>query len=129
MLNKKSKGGGDKKQKFNFYWIYAIIVVFVIVIQLFSWPAGTLKCSETEFEEFLEKKQVSRIDVINHKEAKVYIYSEDLTKPPHNTKNISNKDFLGKSGPHYQFIIPDNEKLRETLKKSSSRIQGDWQDP
>ena len=118
MINKKNKGGGSNKPKFNFYWIYAVIVVFVIVIQLFSWPAGALKCSETEFEEFLEKKQVSRVDVVNKAEAKVYIFPEDLTKPPHNSKNISTKDYLGKSGPHYEFIIPDNEKLRETLKKA-----------
>ena len=91
MINKKNKGGGSNKPKFNFYWIYAVIVVFVIVIQLFSWPAGALKCSETEFEEFLEKKQVSRVDVVNKAEAKVYIFPEDLTKPPHNSKNISTK--------------------------------------
>ncbi len=116
MLNKKNKG--SNKQKFNFYWIYAIIVVLVIIVQLFSWPVGTLKCSETEFEQFLEDKQVSKVEIINHKEAKVYIFSEDLSKAPHSTKNISKKDVFGKSGPHYQFIIPDNEKFRETLKKS-----------
>ena len=64
MLNKKNKG--SNKQKFNFYWIYAIIVVLVIIVQLFSWPAGTLKCSETEFEQFLEDKQVSKVEIINH---------------------------------------------------------------
>ena len=117
MLNKKNKGN-SKKQKFNFYWIYAVIVVLVIIVQLFSWPAGTLKCSETEFEQFLENKQVSKVEIINHKEAKVYIFPEDLSKAPHSNKNISKKDVFGKSGPHYQFIIPDNEKFRETLKKS-----------
>jgi cell division protease FtsH len=115
MLNNKNKGN-NKKSKFNFYWIYAVIVVLVIIIQLFSWPAGTLSCSETEFEQFLANKQVSRVDVVNHKEAKVYIFNDQLTQPPHNDNKISEKDVFGKSGPHYQFIIPDNEKFRETLK-------------
>jgi cell division protease FtsH len=117
MLNKKNKGKNNK-QKFNFYWIYAVIVVLVIIVQLFSWPVGALKCSETEFEQFLEDKQVSKVEIINHKEAKVYIFQEELSKSPHSAKNISKKDVFGKSGPHYQFIIPDNEKFRETLKKS-----------
>ncbi len=115
MLNNKNKGN-NKKPKINFYWIYAVIVVLVIIIQLFSWPAGTLSCSETEFEQFLANKQVSRVDVVNHKEAKVYIFNDQLNKSPHSDKKIAKKDVFGKSGPHYQFIIPDNEKFRETLK-------------
>ena len=115
MLNNKNKGN-NKKPKINFYWIYAVIVVLVIIIQLFSWPAGTLSCSETEFEQFLSNKQVSRVDVVNHKEAKVYIFNDQLNKSPHSDKKIAKKDVFGKSGPHYQFIIPDNEKFRETLK-------------
>ena len=121
MLNKKNKGKNNK-QKFNFYWIYAVIVVLVIIVQLFSWPVGALKCSETEFEQFLEDKQVSKVEIINHKEAKVYIFQEELSKSPHSAKNISKKDVFGKSGPHYQFIIPDNEKFRETLKKSQMKF-------
>jgi len=115
MLNNKNKGN-NKKPKINFYWIYAVIVVLVIIIQLFSWPAGTLSCSETEFEQFLSNKQVSRVDVVNHKEAKVYIFNDQLNQSPHSDKKIAKKDVFGKSGPHYQFIIPDNEKFRETLK-------------
>lgn len=125
MLNKKNTNG--KKQKFNFYWIYAIIAVILISINLFSWNSGILKCTETEFESFLSQKQVNRIEVINHKEARVYIFSENLNENPHSSKNIPNKNVFGgsNSGPHYTFIIPDNEKFRETLKAAEEKYKED----
>ena len=125
MLNKKNTNG--KKQKFNFYWIYAIIAVILISINLFSWNSGILKCTESEFESFLSQKQVNRVEVINHKEARVYIFSENLNEEPHSSKKIPNKNVFGgsNSGPHYTFIIPDNEKFRETLKYAEEKYKED----
>ena len=83
MLNNKNKGN-NKKPKINFYWIYAVIVVLVIIIQLFSWPAGTLSCSETEFEQFLANKKFRQ----NNSSPQFLLDQKKLTESFFGQKNV-----------------------------------------
>ena len=92
MINRKNTN--TKKPKFNFYWIYAIIAIILISINLFSWDSGIHKTTLPEFDGFIEQKHVRRVEVINQKEARVYIYPEYLDHPPHNAKNIPDKSSL-----------------------------------
>ena len=115
LKNKNNKGKGKGKNnipKFNFYWIYGIVFVILISINFFNpMNSGVLKTNYSDFKEFVEKVQVRKIEVINKKEARVYIYNEELQQPPHKNKNIPKKSVFGgpNNGPHYFFNIPNNE--------------------
>jgi ATP-dependent metalloprotease FtsH len=116
--NKKIKG---KLPKFNFYWIYGIVAVILISINLFN-PVNTgiLKSNYSEFKSFVENKQVRKIEVINKKEARVYIYTDQLYQLPHKDKNIPKNSVFGgpNNGPHYIFNIPNNETFSLYLEES-----------
>tara|TARA_B100001093_G_scaffold4021_1_gene4184 strand:+ start:229 stop:2241 length:2013 start_codon:yes stop_codon:yes gene_type:complete len=124
--NNKGKGKGNIP-KFNFYWIYGIVFVILISINFFNpMNSGIMKTNYSEFKQFIENNQVRKIEVINKKEARVYIYSEELEQPPHKGKNIPKKSVFGgpNNGPHYFFNIPNNETFSvflEDAQKSYAR--------
>lgn len=104
-LKNKFSGSSGKppqnKRPFNFYWIYAIIGIIIISLNLFTWGPGTSRLSYTEFEKMVENDQVDRIMVVNESVAQVTIKNEYLDKEPHN-KKIS-QPLVGSrtGGPHY----------------------------
>lgn len=116
--NKNEKPGGSRKgsqQKgdsgkkfpanpkfnFNFYWIYGIIIVLLIVTQMFSWGSAERETTYDEFQRtMLLPKDVDKIEVTNEV-AHIYIKRERLKEEKY--KAINTKGF-GKSenpGPHY----------------------------
>ena len=82
--------------------------------------SGVESTTYPEFKSFIEQKQVSRVEVINKKEAMVYISKDKLDQPPHD--RISKKGILGGSnnGPHYHFNIPNNETFSTFLEQTES---------
>ena len=118
--NNKKKIKGNLP-KFNFYWVYGIVAVILISINLFN-PVntGVLKTNYSEFKSFVENKQVRKIEVINKKEARVYISPDQLDQPPHKDKNIPKKSVFGgpNNGPHYVFNIPNNESFSSYLEEA-----------
>ena len=73
--NNPNNGGGGKKpgngpgRKFNFYWIYAIIFLIFIAIQVFgSMGATTENTNFQEFTSMVKDGDVEKVVVINEKE-------------------------------------------------------------
>lgn len=86
--------GKEKKpsNKINPYWIYGIVITAFIVIQIFSGGISDQSSNATtpaKFIEYLENGDVSKIEIINKREAKVYL-----------TKDASNKEVHKKSKPN-----------------------------
>lgn len=102
-----SKGSNGKKFptnpkfNFNFYWIYGIIIVLLIVTQMFSWGSAEHETTYDVFERtMLLPKDVDKIEVTNDV-AHIYIKREKLSEEKY--KAVNTKGF-GKSenpGPHY----------------------------
>lgn len=111
--------GGNKpqgKRPFNFYWIYAIIGVVIISLNLFTWSPSTAPITYTEFEQMVEKDQVEKITVVNETKAMVTIKRDYLDKEPHNKK--IKKPLVGSKvgGPHYAVELGSmREKFGEKL--------------
>lgn len=104
LKNKFSGSSGKKpqnKRPFNFYWIYAIIGVIIISLNLFTWSPSTSPITYTEFEKMVENDQVDKITVVNETVAHVTIKQDLLEHEPHNKK--INQPLVGSKvgGPHY----------------------------
>ena len=60
----------EKKQKnqFNFYWIYAIVAVFFIALQIFSFASNPLKKINKKefFTNFLIEGDVEKLTIVNN---------------------------------------------------------------
>ena len=77
------------------------------------------KTSYSEFKSFVDNKQVKEIVVINKKEARVYIFPDQLDQPPHKDKNFPKNGVFGpNNGPHYNFNIPNNESFSAYLEEA-----------
>lgn len=105
---KSNNGDNNPKKKFNFYWIYAIIFLVFIGIQLVGSFSGNVKPTTfTDFTEMLESKDVARVKIINQKRVLVYIKEKPL-KNSERYKDVRNNG-LGEGineGPHYAFEMP-----------------------
>jgi len=113
-----NKKGGKGKKPFNFYWIYAIVGLILISINLFNVNSSLSHVSPSEFRGMVEQGDISRVIVYNEKIAEVYVKQERLTDAPHNKKVKS--PMMGSAvskGPHYIFEIgPGKEEFANSLK-------------
>ena len=121
MINKKSnnqKNLNPKKFKFKIYWIYAIIFIFFIGIQLFNSDA-TKKTNFKYFnDKMLQQGKVEKITVINNEKAFIYIKREFLSEEEF--KNVSKKTF-GESqnlGPHFYINIGTVDNFEKKLENA-----------
>ena len=81
--NKQSNNNSNKKlPKFNFYWIYGIVAVVLIGINLMNFNGFyTKKIEENQLWEWIDKQKVQQVEIVNNSEVKVYInkkYINDL---------------------------------------------------
>lgn len=101
------------KTPFSFYWIYAIIAVALIAMQVLNFNGGLKEVRSSEFfENMLKQHQVVRIVVVpNEQIAEIYIGSEFLKLPQYA------KDALDKhpKGPHYKMKILSVESFKADL--------------
>ena len=130
MKNKKQsgvpKGLKDFKGfKFNIYWIYAIIFIFFIGLQL----VGTEVAKPTNWQEFnltmLQNGKVDKVVIINKEKAYVYIKKEFLSEEKF--RDVSKKPFGGtpNNGPHYYFEIGSVETFNDNLKEAQIKFDDD----
>jgi len=82
MANNNSTNSNDpanKKKGFNAYWIYAIIAVVLIGLQLVSWRPQAIEINENDFYELVEKGLVEKVELIkNDERAEVYLDMDQL---------------------------------------------------
>lgn len=117
-------GGNNNKKPFNFYWIYAVIGIALISLNLFNWQGGSSTITPSDFENMVVKKQVKEVVIVNHKVAKVYLTDEALQVPPHKEK--VKKPVMGGAqniGPHYTFEIGSGDVFDADLKLWSKEHQ------
>ena len=75
-----------KKPKFSPYWIYGLIIAAFLAVQIFSGGFGEesgKKISPTEFFEFLKQGDVKEVEIVNNREARVFLTKEALEKEIH----------------------------------------------
>lgn len=106
------------KRSFNFYWIYGIIIVVILSINLFTMSGGMVEIEPTEYSGFVAAGDVDRVVVVNDQVAHVYIKKDSLNKAPH--KDRIRSSMMGGAnvaGPHYAFNIGSIDAFQEELKK------------
>ncbi|MCB9179211.1 MAG: ATP-dependent metallopeptidase FtsH/Yme1/Tma family protein [Flavobacteriales bacterium] len=104
------------KRSFNFYWIYGIIILVILSINLFQYGGGTARISNGEYRKMLDAGDVERIVVVNDQTVKVFIKKDSLIKEPHKSK-IKGSPISGDnvSGPHYTFNIGSSNYEKDRL--------------
>ncbi|MBK8611906.1 MAG: hypothetical protein IPN85_00165 [Flavobacteriales bacterium] len=81
-----NNGKERPKRSFNFYWIYGIIILVILSINLFNYTGGVVPIDPTEYQKMLDAGDVDRIVVVNEQQVRVYIKKDRLSQPPHKDK-------------------------------------------
>ncbi|MBK8614759.1 MAG: ATP-dependent zinc metalloprotease FtsH [Flavobacteriales bacterium] len=116
---KNDRGGSERPRKsFNFYWIYGVIIVVILSIQLMQLSGGTRPIEINEYERYLNSGDVRRIDIVNDETVLVTIKKDSLAKKVHTDK--LGKEAAGNSaGPHYRFTIGNSDAAQNKLVASA----------
>ncbi|MEZ4808435.1 MAG: ATP-dependent zinc metalloprotease FtsH [Flavobacteriales bacterium] len=134
--DKKDRNEKDRpKRSFNFYWIYGIIILVILSINLFQYSGGMTRIDTTEYRKMLEAGDVEKILVVNDQMVKVFIKKDSLGKEPHKTK-IKSSPISGENiyGPHYVFNVGSSNLQKDRLVKEAEQhnveydyeIQDNW---
>ena len=129
MENNENRGGGNDpnrpgqpnrkpngKRRFNMMWIYAILALVLLGVN-FLWndsKAPQEDIDQGKLIELLEKQQVQRIDLVNGKDAEIYLNERGLAEyfpsAPTTDKGTT-------ATPSYTFRIGDLGRFEEMVKR------------
>lgn len=115
--------GNDKNPrkgpKFSIYWVYAIIAVVLLSLQLFDFRSKPKEISFQEFERnYLAPHDVDKLVVVNRRYVEVYIKEDRLSQPKY--KDVAKSNFGTNTGPHFQFTIGSEESFKQDLDKAQA---------
>ena len=107
--------------RFNIFWIYGAIAVFIIGWSLFSTEnADPLKSDWSVVEPLVEQGEVERIRVVNRETAEVFLKKEAAEKYRNGDEGALKR--LPATGAHLYFTIPSVDALREDLQLAESQL-------
>lgn len=118
----------NKKPKLSPYWIYGIIIAAFLGIQLFSGGFGsstTKKINPSEFFEYLDEGDVAKLEIVNGREARVYLTKEAAEQEIHKKSKPNNLFPSVTPQPNYTFEFGElklfQEKI-ETIKENNPSL-------
>lgn len=104
---KKPSDGGNK---FNSYWIYGLIALILLALNLFSLSSSSSEpIAWGRFEQMVRDGDVDRVIVINKEYVHVYLNPDKLAKYEDATESKFGNN------PHYYFQIGSAERFDEKL--------------
>ncbi|MBL4594443.1 MAG: ATP-dependent zinc metalloprotease FtsH [Flavobacteriales bacterium] len=115
--NKFSLGGSSKKPS-NFYWIYAVIGLALIVLQFFSYGSASTTITEAEFEQMVVNNYVQEVLVIKNKREVRITLTKDATQLDEYRERIKAPLISSgqNRGPHFYFEYFSEDGFYEDLK-------------
>ncbi|MDZ4710439.1 MAG: ATP-dependent zinc metalloprotease FtsH [Saprospiraceae bacterium] len=99
-----------KKFNFNIYWIYGLIVVFILIMQMMLSQNKQTEIDFGRFQQMVKSGDIKKIEVINKEKAYVYLKNESVTKYPDAPKNTVNSEY-----PHFEFTVGSVESLENQV--------------
>ncbi|MFB6343953.1 ATP-dependent zinc metalloprotease FtsH [Saccharicrinis sp. FJH62] len=115
---------GDKmppmKPKFNLYWIYGLIAIFLVVLSVYGNGSDSNSMAYGTFKNtILKDNAIKRIDVItNQDKAEIYLKPEKISEY---IKDGNDKT----PGPHYTVKIPSVEILTNDVDAANEQNKDD----
>lgn len=109
------------KNGFNFYWIYAVILVVVLALSVVDFNASSHEIDFRKFETtMLQSNDVDKLIVVNKEICEVYLKPEALEKAEY--KDVAKKPFGNAKnfGPHYSFNIGSIDSFEKKLAEAQA---------
>jgi cell division protease FtsH len=119
MANDK-KSTSNKKPKFSPYCIYGGIIAIFLAMQLFI-GGGFQDANITtpsQFLQYLEEGDVEKVEIVNRREAKVYLTREAQDKEIHKKSKPTTLLPTTAKLPNYKFEIGDLQNFEKTFEQT-----------
>ncbi|MFN0035733.1 MAG: ATP-dependent zinc metalloprotease FtsH [Saprospiraceae bacterium] len=114
---------GNGMPRFNFMWVFILIGLGLLALQLTKFSGKTEKASWADIEKWAKKGHVERFIVVNPKEAYIYIKKDSLEAAEHATKvKASKKSLFNTDQPHYVMNIGSVEVASSKMDKLNEQI-------
>ena len=127
-------GKKGSKPKFNFYWIYGLLLLVFIGVQFLYSGSTTKKTNWGELQTMLKDGDIQRIVLVNKEFAEIYIKPEKLKEEKY--KDLNNKSNFGEPQPQFTYTVISPDKFDEKVAKVQkgidnpvyveSEIRHDW---
>ncbi|MGF1583980.1 MAG: ATP-dependent zinc metalloprotease FtsH [Bacteroidales bacterium] len=120
----KKTDDNSKRPKFNLYWIYGIIALAFIGIQIFGTGSKPLEINFQQFErDMLTDGDIEKVEVVNREIARIYIKQDRLHLPKY--EELFDRGFASaaRSGPHYFFTIGSVELFEQRLREAQEDVE------
>ncbi|NOU48211.1 MAG: ATP-dependent zinc metalloprotease FtsH [Bacteroidales bacterium] len=108
---KANKPTDTNKPKFNFYWVYGVLAVVFIGLQLLNFDSATESIEKGKLMEMLQNQDILKIDLVNKEIAEIYLKPESKTKYKTEEKGNGLTSNLGGPKPDYTFQIGSIEQF------------------
>ncbi|WP_431159266.1 ATP-dependent zinc metalloprotease FtsH [Winogradskyella poriferorum] len=110
----------NKKPKVSPYWVYGVIIAVFLSIQLFSGGFSSSTGTQTtpaKFLEYLENGDVAKVEIVNKREARVYLTKDAKESEIH--KKSKPKTILPSVAPipNYKFEFGDLQNFEKDINK------------
>ncbi len=124
MENKNDSNGKVPGPKFNSYWIYGLIALFLIALQIFNVSSvGNKEIDWLRFKSMAQDGAVKQVKVINKTYAHVFLKEGFLNNEKY--KDAAKNKFGDR--PHYIFDIGFEDTFARDLKDLQQDLPGDAQ--
>jgi cell division protease FtsH len=107
----------SKKPKFNSWWIYGIVIVVFLGIQMISGMSGTgaKKINTSEFFDYMRQGDVSEILIVNEKVARIFLTKDAQNKEIHKASKPTSILPQVDPMPNYTFEFGDLKLFQEKI--------------
>lgn len=116
---------GDGMPRFNFMWVWIIVALGLLGLQISRMMNPVKTADWNQFEHWAKEGEIQKLEVVNNKEAFIYIVKDSLGFGDHKDINPNQKALGEVNTPHYvmnigkvEVFAPKVDKLNETLVKS-----------
>ena len=117
MENENKNTNGNNNNRFNSYWIYGLLALFLLFLNFWTLTNATNDpINWSTFDNMVREGDVQKLEIVNKEDAFVYIKKDKLDKYPNAAKGK-----FGASPPHFVFEIGSVESFEKKL----TQIQND----
>ena len=109
-----------KKPKFNFYWVYGLIIVVFLAFNFMNWDSGTKETNWGQLRQMLKDEDVEKLVLVNKEYAEIYLKPDALNKSEY--EDAADESFGGES-PHYIYTIGSVDKFYERVEEAQKNVE------
>lgn len=109
-MEEKNNKKNLKKFNFNIYWIYGLIVIFILIMQMMLSQHKQSEIDFGQFQQMVRAGDVKKVEVINKEKAYIYLKNESIAKYPNAPQTSANSEY-----PHFEFTVGSVESLENQV--------------